>query len=540
MQLLHVGARGAPDGGGRGPIRRVHRLAPALLKRPPVTRIQREDFVRTLAQRGGYIDTRQMSPELTRAFADAGVTTADLRELAGQDHVIRGGDELRALFARIDRRADDDGSSLTMNGGEAASLTRAGRLYEALRTHVDANRTRAASEGGLRFDGVRQLDEVAAGTRTLGLGSSGEAVRRVQQALVDMGYANPELMTMGTYDAETVRAVRRFQRDAGVGVDGGIGADTLGALRSSAPRPGQVLETSPEYRRLYADGRLDVTIALGFDEDHTLDDGTVIPGAHQQAERDVMQGLRDRGFRPVTTDEIRRMSADDRRRLGLDDARLDPNARYFVRDDGRGRTDDVVVRLITPSAGGATARASFERAMQQDEMVIYSGHARYGTGPDFDHKTNSGAGNFVIDGRGNRTHDPAPQSLRSTIGASTRSDLRGLASRPDYQLLVFNACSTEEYLHNLRNPTVFGRDMANTDIITTTIPTRIATNVDHTFGFLDGVLARQSTNQIVNGQSQVEVDFLNAHGMTDEARDARMTYSVSGFLGNEGTRSRAP
>lgn len=505
-----------------------------------MTRIQRDDFVRTLSQRGGYIDTRNIPPDLSRALTAAGITESDLRDAAGQDQVIRGAADFRILFQRVDARADTDGNSTSIETGSSSSLTRAGAIYEALRTHVDGNRTRAASEGGARFTGVSELDDVARGTRTLQTGSTGEGVRRVQQALIDMGYANPALMTMGTFDAETDRAVRRFQRDVGLGIDGGVGAETLGALSTTAPRPGQVLETSPEYRRLFADGRLDMTIALGFDEGHTAADGTTYPGAHHQAEREVLQGLRDRGFRAVSIDEIRRMSATDRRRLGLDDTRLDPNARYFIRDDGAGRTDDTVVRLITPSVGGATARDSFARAMQQDEVVLYSGHARYGTGPDFDHKTSSGAGNFVIDGHGNRTHDRAPAGLRATIGASSRSDLRDLGSRPDYQLLIFNACSTEEYLNNLRNPAIFGRDMGNTDIITTTMPTRIATNVDHTMGFLDGLMRRDTTRAMVTQQSRVEVDFLNRHGMTSEARDAEMTYSTSGFLGNEGTRGRAP
>ncbi len=503
-----------------------------------MTRIQRDDFVQTLSQRGGYIDTR--NPEVARQLQAAGLDADDIRDVAGQDQVIRGSTEFGRLFEKLDQRADTDGNRSTIDLGESGSLTRAGRAYEALRTHADANRTRAAREGGARFSGVTPLDEVAAGSRTLNTGSTGDGVRRVQQALIDMGYANPDTLTMGTYDAETARGVRRFQQDVGLGIDGRVGSETLGALAATAPPPGQVLETSPEYRRLFADGRLDVTIALGFDEGFTDNGGTHHPGAHHESERQVLEGLRARGFRAVSAADIGRMSAADRQRLRLQDADLDPNARYFIKDDGRGGSDDVVVRLITPSVGGAEARASFERAIQQDEVVIYSGHARYGTGPDFDHKTQSGAGNFVIDGHGNRTHDFAPAGLRATLGRESRSDLRGLTQRPDYQLLVFNACSTEEYLHNLRNPSIFDRNMGNTDIITSTIPTRIATNTDHTFGFFDGIMRQDSTRSMTQAQSQVEVDFLNAHGMSTEARGARMTYSTSGFLGNTGTRSRTP
>ena len=37
-------------------------------------------------------------------------------------------------------------------------------------------------------------------------------------------------------------------------------------------------------------------------------------------------------------------------------------------------------------------------------------------------------------------------------------------------VLVFNACTTEEYLHNLRSPGVFRANMTDTDVIATTMP----------------------------------------------------------------------
>jgi hypothetical protein len=129
--------------------------------------------------------------------------------------------------------------------------------------------------------------------------------------------------------------------------------------------------------------------------------------------------------------------------------------------------------------------------------------------------------------------------LRATIGADSRSDLRSLSQRPDYQLLIFHACSTEEYLNNLRNPSVFNRDMRNTDIIATTMATRLGNYGDQSLGFLDGVLRRDSTQTMTAARSQSEVDYLNRIGMTELVNDARMTYSTSGFLGNPGNRTRA-
>lgn len=504
-----------------------------------VDSVRRREFVQDLSARGGYVDVRRMSPELQRSLRDAGISSSELRELAGQDMVIRGQADFDRLFARLDQTDGNGNSSSFTSRGSDGNLTRAGRVYASLRTQVQANRGATDAAGGRRFQGNGTLDEVMAGNRVLSPGARGDSVTRVQQALSDMGYLNPSY-TPGTYDAWTAQAVRRFQRDVGLGVDGQVGGETLGALASTAPPPGQVLERSPEYDRLHGDGRLDVTIALGFDDPHERGDGTTAPGMHHRTEREVLRGLAARGFRAVSTDDIRRMSATDRQRLGLDASRLDPNARYFIKDDGAGGDTDTVVRLITPSAGGSQARASFERAMQQDEVVIYAGHARYGTGPDFDAKP-SGAGNFVIDGHGNRHHGRPPAGLRQSIGNDpSRSDLRGLSGRPDYQLICMNACSTEEYLHNMRDPSVFGRTQDDTDIIATTMPTRLATNDEHALRFLDGVMNRESNNDMLRAQNRIEMDALRGFRMDDLVDDASMTYMESGFLGNQSTRPRDP
>jgi peptidoglycan hydrolase-like protein with peptidoglycan-binding domain len=495
-----------------------------------VTSIGRDDFTRRLAASGGYLNVDRLPPDVRTTLRDVGITDADLSEVAGADHVIRGEAEFENLFRKIDARADRDGSSRTLGLTAAdGTATGSGRAFEAIERVVTANRAVTDRTGGLRFASSTALDPVRAGTAVLESGSTGDGVRRVQQALVDMGYANPATMTMGTFDAETRHAVQRFQRDAGLRVDGGVGRETLGALAASAPPPGRVLDRSAEYDRLYADGRLDVTMALGFDEG----------GSHADAEREVLSGLRSRGFRPVTAADISAMSASDRTRLGLTAGRVDPNAQYFLRDDGAGGSADTVLRLITPGTDGARARASYARALEQDEVVIYSGHARYGTGPDFD-AMSSGAGNFVIDGHGNREAHAPPAGLRSAIGRADRSDLRSLSTRPDYQLLVFNACSTEEYMHNLRDPGTFRRDMTNTDIISTTIPTRLATNGAHTLRFLDGVLGRESNRTMLGAQSRIEQDRLRSFGMDAEVPAAARTYSESGFLENSTNRFVTP
>jgi hypothetical protein len=231
------------------------------------------------------------------------------------------------------------------------------------------------------------------------------------------------------------------------------------------------------------------------------------------------------------------MSAADRQRLGLTDERYDPNAQYFHRrfqDPRTGRDVDAVVRFITPGSDGAQARRSFEQGLRQDEVVFYAGHARYGTGPDFD-DINSGAGNYVIDPRGNRRADAPPAGLRDSIRGRT-SDLSRTTERPDYQVLCFTACSTEEYLHNLRDPATFGRDHANTDIITTTLPTRLGAYDQHALRFLQGVTSRESNNTMLGDMSRREQAYLRRVGMTDLVDRAGHTFTESGFLTNPGNR----
>lgn len=486
--------------------------------------ITRSQFTDTLRQGGGYIDLRNMSPETRQTLNDHGITDEELSNIAGQDRVIRGESEFDALFSRVDDLDHNGTRSSIASTDRSGSLTRAGAVYQALRAEVDTNRERVAREGGARFAGDSTLDSVMDGRSVLREGASGEHVRKVQQALIDLGFDIPTNGASGTFDRETRLAVERFQRETGLSIDGVVGENTLGALAATAPPPGQQLERSAEYDRLYDDGRLDVTIAIGADEHGTAPGNT----------RQLLAGLRSQGYTRLDVDSL---TPERRAELGLTDDRYDPNATYFHRqftDPQSGQQVDTVVRLITAGTNGRQARASFEQALRQDEVVFYGGHARYGTGPDFDH-INSGDGNFVIDPHGNRRAHHPPSGLRESIRGRS-SDLSSLDDRPDYQVLCFNACSTEEYLHNLRDPSTFGRDHDSTDIITTTLPTRLASIDQHALRFLQGVTSRESNNAMLGDMSRTEQSYLRRFGMDDMVDRAGHTFTESGFLTNPGNR----
>ena len=73
------------------------------------------------------------------------------------------------------------------------------------------------------------------GSDTLGPGSTGEAVIRLQQMLQLLGY---DLATDGQYGQSTSSAVRQFQADYGLRVDGIAGADTQLLLSQMVRPPG--------------------------------------------------------------------------------------------------------------------------------------------------------------------------------------------------------------------------------------------------------------------------------------------------------------
>ena len=61
-------------------------------------------------------------------------------------------------------------------------------------------------------------------------GSSGEDVRKLQQALIDAGYSVGASGADGIYGANTANAVRQYQQANGLEADGEIGPITAASL----------------------------------------------------------------------------------------------------------------------------------------------------------------------------------------------------------------------------------------------------------------------------------------------------------------------
>jgi peptidoglycan hydrolase-like protein with peptidoglycan-binding domain len=114
---------------------------------------------------------------------------------------------------------------LTADGIAGAATIRA------LRTLKKPCRAAAGAGAGTEKEQVARGDylEVQLGERTLARDMAGRDVRTVQRLL--------KLRSTGTYGPETEAAVRDFQRDAGLGVDGAVGPATRDALVDRRMKP---------------------------------------------------------------------------------------------------------------------------------------------------------------------------------------------------------------------------------------------------------------------------------------------------------------
>ena len=98
-----------------------------------------------------------------------------------------------------------------------------------------------------RFGDQEGNDEANSGTDYVSRGDSGPEVVRIQQALMDLRYALPDYGVDGSFGDETELAVRAFQADATIAVDGVVGPDTLAALTKE-------FEGDDRYREIAREG----------------------------------------------------------------------------------------------------------------------------------------------------------------------------------------------------------------------------------------------------------------------------------------------
>jgi peptidoglycan hydrolase-like protein with peptidoglycan-binding domain len=349
-----------------------------------------------------------------------------------------------------------------------------------------------------------------------------------------LGFMRKTLLDVDSdFGGKTERAVIAVKRARGVTpANGLVDAATWAMLEQQPTSPNDATQhgRGPEYDRMLDDGLLDVTLAIGFDEH-----GTLVGEA-----REIRRGLAE--VRSFTEDEA--AAQELRRDAGRPET---PGGTNYVKRDyntSHGQPVHAAIRLIEPAADGSggDARSSALAGMNESDLFAYGGHARYGTGPDFDrnyhfvvhwdafphapagksgdeeileledfsratHITTgrrfeeleaAGAVEFVPHPGGNVIIQTDPQSHVHDLGAyfqkranaGQTEALGGAITESRYRLWMFNGCSTRDYVRAVRrNPNLGTRDL---DMVVTDPATYLTSYAEGILSFLDGVMATES------------------------------------------------
>ena len=371
--------------------------------------------------------------------------------------------------AAVDRSTTSNtGSQQSQGSSTSAPIMLARRPPTPAQTHQQACASPTAQQKARAFVDPA-LRDVASGKKEIAKGAKGTDVGKMQEALQTAGYKLPKYGADGKFGDETAKALKKFQTDHCLKDTGRLDKQTMEQLSIASTK-------FPEYGKLFADGKLNTTIAVGFDEGNS----------HKDQTKEVIAGLSKRGYTELdpNTAATDKAMGERFKAAGIDPATAKADGlQYFTKTfkhDGKDVTS--VVKLITPDT--PQAKDKFAKAMGESEMVIYSGHGRYGSGPDFD-PINSAKGNYVI----GKPYEAGHVALNRGP-----TDLQKTAMTKDYQLMLFDGCTTNYYLDDLRR--VPGKDSKNLDLVVSTGTLSWSTGTTDVFTMLDGVTSGQSINQI--------------------------------------------
>jgi hypothetical protein len=226
-----------------------------------------------------------------------------------------------------------------------------------------ANAVQRATFRSERFQNDPALQRVRDGAATLGPGSSGLPVRKLQQALIDLGHAT--VTVTGRYDATTQAAVRAFQHAETLTQNGRVDSATMIRLDDR-----------------FASHQPHVTLARGYDRTQPLA-GTRSLAAEDRAAIDAAlnpapAGDPRTGRRPVFRSLVRGEPYADRLRRLLD-ARVTDQYRTIGRS-GRGDADRA-------RPGSLHQWSSIEQIADESKRVTDDVFSGYAQGPALRHAT---------------------------------------------------------------------------------------------------------------------------------------------------------
>ena len=398
---------------------------------------------------------------------------------ANHDGTISGDAELGSLFSKLDD-FDKDGSRHTISDKKPTAAIAALRAPPAPVAAAPGKVTSAADLYGSND------------AFTMKPGSKGPDVKVAQEKLIKAGYELPRFGADSEFGKETVAAVKKFQTDNKLAPTGELDVKTLEKL-DRAPAASKV--QYPEYDKMFKDGVMQTTIGLGFDED----------GNDVGLRRDMLQGLQERGFQKL---DVKTLTDAQLKQKGYNPADIDREATYFTKPfEHEGKPVQALVKLVdrdTPSA-----KDKFADGMKKDDLILYSGHGRRGSGPDFD-DAKSADGNYVI---GKPT-----EAGHYTLGKNDVGQKGALSD--GYQMMFFDACNTNGYLDDLRSRPK-NKDTGNLDVIASTRELPWSTSNGDVLNTLDGVMGGKSIQDIKGG-----LDSRNAEPGKGAA------FVADGFKGN--------
>ncbi|MGE3724826.1 MAG: hypothetical protein AB7I41_04695 [Candidatus Sericytochromatia bacterium] len=213
----------------------------------------------------------------------------------------------------------------------------------------------------------------------------------------DLHYPGHPTGIDGQYGSKTFQAIRTFLvQSLQVPTPSSDAQGTSQAVSQSGSKPVQPVSTQvsgvapatqpqttpadgpyPRYDRMLEDGLLDMTVALGYDEG--------APGyapSHFSEEIRLTSEIQSRGYVRNDAKALELLKQAGKSVKGEYSA-------FYLKENiatSQGKPVHSIVRVITSGEGqsGALKRKTALEGMNQSDVFMYGGHARFGTGPDFD------------------------------------------------------------------------------------------------------------------------------------------------------------
>lgn len=392
-----------------------------------------------------------------------------------------------------------------------------------------------------RFTPHARLQEIANGGTALAKKDPSKAVKAAQTALLDLGYSLLRYKDDGSFGGETAEAIAQFRADRGITEGEGLNAEAMEALDKAAPAPGQIQQHYLDYARLFADGRLDVTLAIGYDEGQSHKN-ELTEARDWFAAKKMTKEAGAEPPKPASGEGGEgEKPAEDKAKEGISVPETWSGTRSvtYPDKDGTRVTKDikVSVTLVPPGTG---AKANFAKGLNESELTLYSGHARRGIGPDFD-ADKSPYENFVI-GVNSALHKSGRVTSPDAVAQShyvvgKKNDLEamkeaGAWNEEKYRVWFFAACSSIAYIDELRGGLLPEKmDRHNLDVFGTTQSIPIAAGLTPVFSNLEGILAAETMEQIVDRMQTSSLEAFRKKVEASDLSEARKKAAIKEYSG---------